>query len=350
MKSIGTYLGILTLLTLWVGRVDAQYIDTVCAGEAGVRYYVKPNAGSTYVWKVDGGTIANSSANGSEIFVDWGPDGGYKKITLQEINAYGCKGIPSEALVWVKSTGKVDIFGPDAVCNGESATLQAKGADKYLWSTGETNDIVIVNPNHDTSYTVIGYFDDCGISTSLHDLRVRYKPVADFDYNPDKPVISTPIQFNYTGTNNVDSWRWNFEEQGGAKGNSSFISPQYVMQQAGILAVHLSVKNNYGCTDSITKYIVVDAGINVFVPTAFTPNGDELNGIFLPTYENVAAVELTIMNRWGEVVFKTNSLEEGWDGSYKGEATTDGVFVYYIQAKGYDNKNYTFRGTVTMVR
>ena len=340
---------ILTLFAISAGRVNAQYVDTVCAGEKGVKYFVKANAGSTYVWTVEDGVIVNSLADGSQIWVDWAKDSGVKKITLKEINSNGCIGEPTLALVLMKPIGKVDIFGPDIVCSGETVQLKAIGASKYLWSTGATSDIVTVRPNVDTSYSVIGYFDDCGVSTSLHDLRVKYKPIADFTFNPDKPIISTPIQFDYTGTSNVDDWNWQFSEDN-KQSTSTQISPKYTMQQAGILAVHLTVKNDYGCMDSITKYIVVEAGINVFVPTGFTPNDDGYNNIFLPVYENVTSVELKVMDRWGEIMFATSSQDHGWDGRYKGVPVPDGVFVYLIHAKGVDNKSYVFRGTVTVVR
>ncbi len=351
MKSIGIYLCILTLLAISAGRVNAQYIDTVCAGEKGARYFVNPNAGSTYMWTFENGAIVNSTADGSEVWVDWDTSGGVKKITLKEITNNGCLGEPKQALVLMKPLGKVDIFGPDAVCAGETVQLKAAGASKYLWSTGETGDIVNVRPNYDTTFSVIGYFDECGVATSLHDLRVRYKPIADFTYNPDKPIINSPIQFNYAGTNNVDDWYWQFNEGSNIPVSSStFINPQYTKQLPGILVVHLTVKNDYGCMDSITKYIVVEAGINVFIATAFTPNDDGLNNIFIPVYENILKTEFLVIDRWGEIMFKTNSLDVGWDGRYKGVPVPDGVFVYLVQVLGSDNKNYSFRGTVTVVR
>lgn len=349
MKSIGIYLCILTLLAISAGRVNAQYIDTVCIGDKGVHYFAQPNAGSTYLWTVQDGLIVNSTPDGSEIWVDWGNVGGVKKITLTEITVNGCWSKPVQALVLMKPVGTVDILGPDLICSGETVQLKALGADTYLWSTGETGDVVTVRPNYDTTYSVTGFFDECGTTTSLHDLRVRYKPIADFTFNPDKPIINTPIQFNYTGTNNVDDWYWRFNETN-KTASSTQINPIHTMQDAGVLAVHLTVKNDFGCMDSITKYIVVEAGINVFVPTGFTPNDDGFNNVFLPVYENIASVELKIMDRWGEIMFATTSLDNGWDGRYKGVPVPDGVFVYLIQAKGMDNKSYVFRGTVTVLR
>lgn len=349
MRAIGIYLSIIALFAISAGRANAQYIDTVCPGETGAEYYTSPRAGSSFYWEVQDGTIASSTADGSKIWVDWGMAGGVKKITVVETTGNGCTGKPVEAYVLVFPVGELKVFGPDAVCRGEQVELQASGADAYLWSTGATTSSVQVKPADDTTYSVIGYFGECGTQTSLHDLQVKYRPQADFSFSPDDPIAHSAIQFKYTGTNNVDDWRWTFDEPNQQPEHSNFMDPQYTMHQAGVLKVHLNVSNDFGCMDSITKYIIVEAGINVFIPTAFTPNQDGFNNIFIPTYEHVKKVEFVVYDRWGEEMFTTQSLTEGWDGTYKGAAVPDGVFVYFVKVIGQDNKSYSFKGTVTVL-
>ena len=110
------------------------------------------------------------------------------------------------------------------------------------------------------------------------------------------------------------------------------------------------VKNDFGCFDSITKYIPIEAGIKVFIASGFTPNGDGFNNIFIPHYENVSSTEFVVFNRWGEIMFKTLSLTEGWDGSYKGKPVPDGVYAFLVNATGFDDKLYTYKGTITVLR
>lgn len=350
MRTIGIYLSILALIALCAGKASAQYIDTVCAGEQGARYYTSARAGSTFSWIVQDGTIDSTSTDGAQIWVNWGFSDGVKKIYVIETTDDGCSGDTVDALVLILPAGVVDIFGPDAVCRGEVVELVATGADSYLWSTGATTDIVKVRPDFDTAFSVIGYFGDCGTNTSLHDLRVQFRPKADFEYLPEKPIINTLIQFQYTGTNNVDDWLWTFKEQQLPITNSSLINPEYTVQQPGILSVHLMVSNEFGCMDSITKYIPIEVGLKVFTPNAFTPNDDGFNNVLIPHYENVKTVEFTVFNRWGEQLFKTNSLTEGWDGRYKGEPVPDGVYAYFVKAWGYDDNLYTYKATVTVLR
>lgn len=350
MRAIGIYLSLLALLAVSAGEASAQYIDTICAGEQGARYYTGTRQGSTFKWSIMDGVIDSTSADGSQIWVNWGLSSGVKRITVTETTKDGCTGDEVEALVLALPVGEVEIFGPDAVCNGETVRLEAHGADSYLWSTGATTDVVDVKPEDDTTFSVIGYFGDCGTKTSLHDLQVKYRPKADFEYLPTQPIVNTPVQFQYTGTNNVDTWNWTFKEQQIPQEYSSFINPEYIVKNAGILKVHLMVQNDFGCMDSITKYIVTEAGIKVFIPSGFTPNGDGFNNIFIPHYEYVKEVEFTVFNRWGEVMFNTRSLTEGWDGRYKGEPVQGGVYAFMVNAIGYDNKTYTYKGTITVLR
>jgi gliding motility-associated-like protein len=188
------------------------------------------------------------------------------------------------------------------------------------------------------------------VSTSLHELTVKYRPIADFDFSPLEPVMNDTVQFQYTGTPNVDDWTWDFIQKGQQDASSNFENPDHSFSKPGIIMVHLTVENEFGCTDTITKYIVVKAGINVFIPTGFTPNRDALNNVFRPTYENIRSTEFMVIDRWGEVMFRTNSLEGGWDGTYKGADVPDGVFTYLVKVVGMDDQSYVFNGTVTLIR
>lgn len=345
------YICVLVLLLLATGSASAQYIDTVCANEQHAMYRTGARAGSVFYWSVEGGAIDSTSDDGSAIWVNWGTIPGAKKIIVQEISKDGCKGKPVEALVLLWPVGNVRIFGPDEVCRGEQATLEATGgADKYLWTTGHTTDIITIAAQNDTTVGVTGYFGECAVSTSLHELRVKYRPIADFEYSPDEPTIGDTLNFEYTGTNNVDYWTWEFRQRNRPNGISDLENPQYSFSTPGIITVHLTVENEFGCTDTITKYIVIKAGINVFIPSGFTPNRDGLNNVFKPVYENIRTTEFMVIDRWGEIMFRTNSLDEGWDGTYKGVAVPDGVFTYLVKVVGFDDKSYAFNGTVTLIR
>jgi gliding motility-associated-like protein len=92
----------------------------------------------------------------------------------------------------------------------------------------------------------------------------------------------------------------------------------------------------------------------IWIPNAFTPNGDDENDFFLPKGINIEEFHMLIFNRWGEQLFESYELENGWDGIYQGENCPIGVYVYLIEYKamgnGNDQSKEKRQGMVTLVR
>ncbi|MEO1434617.1 MAG: gliding motility-associated C-terminal domain-containing protein [Bacteroidota bacterium] len=119
----------------------------------------------------------------------------------------------------------------------------------------------------------------------------------------------------------------------------------------------LLIVDSSGCTASDFIEIMVDKDRNVFIPNAFTPNGDGVNDIFLVfTNSTVVGIQnFVIYNRWGEQMYAQNSLRAndptaGWDGTFKGQMMDPGVFVYYLEIIYVDGVIEPFKGDVTLVR
>ena len=89
----------------------------------------------------------------------------------------------------------------------------------------------------------------------------------------------------------------------------------------------------------------------IFVPNAFTPNGDGLNDVLYVRGYNIERVVIfAIYNRWGEKVFESHSLDEGWDGKYNGRLATGDVFAYYLKVECRTGEEFFKKGNVTVVR
>ena len=96
----------------------------------------------------------------------------------------------------------------------------------------------------------------------------------------------------------------------------------------------------------------------IYIPNAFTPNGDSLNDIFIPkglSIINNSEIKgqkyvFKIYNRWGVLVFETNDFKKGWDGKYQGTLVSAGVYIYSLEAQGYNGQRFYLSGNVTVVR
>ncbi len=111
----------------------------------------------------------------------------------------------------------------------------------------------------------------------------------------------------------------------------------------------LAVKNTCG---TAADGIVVKQGVcKLYIPTAFTPNNDGKNDIFKPGYgENVVSYSMEIYNRWGEKVFTSNNINKGWDGKRKGILQPNGLYVWFIRYKIFnDPKEYFLKGTTALL-
>lgn len=127
--------------------------------------------------------------------------------------------------------------------------------------------------------------------------------------------------------------------------------PRIRVAQQGLYKVTL-----FNICDTITDSVYVtfrDYDCNFFFPTAFTPNGDGQNDMFLPYMEDVIEFNMKIFTRWGELIFESNDKTKGWDGSYKGEPLQDGVYVWKIFLKIDESGevyNHSTGGNVTLLR
>jgi gliding motility-associated-like protein len=89
----------------------------------------------------------------------------------------------------------------------------------------------------------------------------------------------------------------------------------------------------------------------LFVPKAFTPNGDGINDKFCPlTICSFQHYELLIFNRWGELIFKTSNQTNKWDGKYKGSDCSAGVYIYTITYKFLSQQTKNAYGSITLLR
>ena len=101
---------------------------------------------------------------------------------------------------------------------------------------------------------------------------------------------------------------------------------------------------------SHSNVVCTETKFNIFLPTAFTPDGDGLNDIFAPTGTYIRLFDMEIYNRWGELVFESNNSNKGWDGTTSGNDCPMGAYYYQIIARGTGSQSKKMVGTVTLIR
>jgi gliding motility-associated-like protein len=117
---------------------------------------------------------------------------------------------------------------------------------------------------------------------------------------------------------------------------------------------YVEVHDQWGCSwrDSVTIYVidVICDEPYIYVPNAFTPNGDGKNDVLYAESSVATDVDFKIYDRWGELVFETKSLSQGWDGTFRGKPVDPGVFVYHLKVTCYNHEIFYKKGNITVIR
>ncbi|HSY77015.1 MAG TPA: gliding motility-associated C-terminal domain-containing protein, partial [Bacteroidia bacterium] len=108
----------------------------------------------------------------------------------------------------------------------------------------------------------------------------------------------------------------------------------------------------FGCSNSDTMTVFVVAGNTVWAPSAFTPNGDGKDDIFYIHGNNISHFEMGVYNRWGEQIFYTQDINQGWDGRRQitREEEPNGAYVYYVRGTSPSGQSISVNGMVNLIR
>ena len=208
-------------------------------------------------------------------------------------------------------------------------------------------------------YTVTANFTDvnnCSNSTSFT-VDIYPNPVADFNHSPIKPIVNQDPFVTFTDASygaNVVSWNWYFMNT--AQYTSVLQNPTFPYTEPGTYPVVLVVKSDKGCSDTLIRPLVVGEDYGIYVPNAFTPNGDGLNDLFQPKGFGIVKYQIYVFDRWGEKLFQTNEFEHGWDGKKQSKHDVnygiceEGTYTWLIQLTDVFGKSHELKGHVTLIK
>ncbi|MBX2973439.1 MAG: gliding motility-associated C-terminal domain-containing protein [Flavobacteriales bacterium] len=177
--------------------------------------------------------------------------------------------------------------------------------------------------------------------------------VPSFTYSPDTIIITNPeVTFLNLSSSNAVSFTWTF----GDLGTSTEEHPTYTFPGSlgDVYEVCLTAADANGCAMTVCTPLPVHDVLAVFVPNAFSPNGDGHNDVFLPIFNlppQAKDYQFMVFNRWGERIFDTDQPGKPWDGGYGGVASQVDVYVWKLTCKdGLTGEPIEHVGHVTIVK
>ncbi len=165
-------------------------------------------------------------------------------------------------------------------------------------------------------------------------------------FSPDNYSGDAPFNVAFDNQSiNGTTYLWDF-----GNGDTSIAdNPFYVYQDTGTFIVTLTATRGK-CSDVVSRVIVANPPINIYVPTTFSPNGDGINDFFEISTSNVERFEGEIYNRWGQKVGSISNLNPQWDGRFQGEDCPSTVYAVQVSYVDYFKKKHKLVGTVSIIR
>jgi len=242
----------------------------------------------------------------------------------------------------------IKAFNDTVICEGSTIELFAtSSAGGYNWfdslgngSILSTDSVITVSPNITTTY---GVYD---ISDTSY-VKIRVDPLPNAGQNNSISICLEPASLNL-----FDTLGANISTNGIWQPNLSSSNQGLWNSELDDFGTYIYQVNGTRCpNDSATITISKECQPLIYIPNAFTPNADGINDFVFVRGQDIKSMYLVIYNRWGQSVFNTKNILDGWDGkNKKGELLNEGVYIYKVLGKFVDGSDIEISGNITLVR
>jgi gliding motility-associated-like protein len=315
------------------GCVSSDTIDvTVFPNPVGVIVSSEGNQlcpGQATTLSLQGFYVAYTWGNGSNQAAIQVNQGGTYVVTVTDLN--GCSG--NSAITITSPTFGISASS-DSICPGQEVTISATGGLQYAWNNGSSAASITVSPSTTSIYTVLITKGLCSESLSLS-IVVLPLPASTLDtlYYTDN---ETPIALE--AANGFENYLWEPENY---LSNNGVANPTFFGTSS--VTFLLTATTSFGCVRKDSIRVIV---LQLNVPDGFSPNGDQINDVFM--LEDLDGIEasLTIFNRWGETIFTAKPYENNWDGRCmaphctNGESLPDGTYFYALDVLHFHREGF----------
>ncbi len=234
-----------------------------------------------------------------------------------------------------------------------NTTTQDAGAT-YFWSFGDGTTSGLETPSHTydstTSFSVtLVVTSPNGCSDSLiqsNYIQLQDPPTADFSLVDDTLFLPESQSFVINGSVNALTYLWSFEDGY----SSSLFEPSHIFADTGAYSICLTAISQFGCESTACDTVIILESSILAIPTAFTPNGDGANDVFLVRGGPFSSFEMNVYNEWGNLVFRSTDPLLGWDGTYSGKPQPSGAFEYVISGETLSGDELNEYGVINLKR
>jgi len=281
--------------------------------------------------------------------------GGSYSLQINDVN--GCSFLDT-IIIAEASIPEVTIYGGGSICNINSNTvdvffnfegilpwnLRYYDGENYHVINNILDSNITLKVEESGKYIIDSAYDVNGcvaFNSGLAEVNIYNLPIAIISIS-DTVIYNGESAILEVGDYNYYQWY--------RVGEENIISTEKSLNISSSGSYFVIIEDSNSCSDiSDTVTINTIPLTELYIPNTFTPNNDENNEVFIIKGRNIVEFKMQIFNRWGESIYKSNSIEKYWDGSFKGKKVIEGSYYYYINVLGLDGKVYETNGAIKVV-
>ncbi len=324
--------------------------DTANCSPFTVGFYNYSQGADTWVWSYSDGTSLSGNLPPPHTFENNTNNDSIFNVQLIVSDNIGCTDTLTKQII-VYGKPKIILSNDTTICRYQSVNLTASGGNSIIWSPNEfiddtTSYNVTVNPDSSQKYYI--EVIDTRQCKNTDSVTVLVQQVPNVNYSNDTTIIIGEIAplYIFADQNNV-SYMWSPDYE-----IDCINCEQAIAKPLQTTTYTIIYEDSLQCFDKSVNILVnVKEAYSLDLPNTFTPNGDGNNDIvYVRGWGIKQLLEFKIFNRWGEMVFFTDDLKKGWDGTYKGKPQNIDTYAYYVKVLLYNGSVRTKKGTINIVR
>lgn len=340
---------------------------SICASSQDVVLNINnPQAGYTYNWY---SSATSTTILTSGVSYDAPAPNATNTYYVEAVNSTGCISPQTPVTITVNPEPSLTVYNA-FICPGDaSATLKAETDDAnatiswYADSNGNTlvgtGSSITVPVNLNATYYARSVDNTTGCTRGFAPGLIKQYPQLAAPVVTVAETTSSSVTFTWTAVPDATGYQVSTDNgitfntpSSGSTGLSETITGLQPQQSVTILvqAVGSSACQVSLSSTAITAVAQYPQNDIIYVANTFTPNGDGKNDIVYVHSNSIKSMSFYVYDQWGEMLFRSDNINVGWDGTYKGKNQPVGVYVYFVKAVMNDGQQLTKKGTITLLR